>query len=452
MSDYGNGFQNMSDYGTELQQRKEEKFNLALLIACLVGAVIGWFLAELIYAALPDDMPAVLQVGIYFLVVALGIVLVAFISELLVRHIKSVWTGSELGRSILILLVFLVGMFLAGMLFQFLYGLGYSRKTLTNLDDYLIVIDNSSSTNSTDPDDERFTAIVDLAASLDATKKLSVVVFDNTIVGTFELQEMTDEAKEALAAFMEEMKTKSKGGTQLQAALEEAINNYTPVAGRNAAVILLSDGESSINYSTISDLYAQKEVPIYCVAFSHMGYAGTNTMTRLAETTDGYYCEISELSTLQTALEQMMTLTSRRSLLERRRGTDVHNVLPMILRILFVTLLGLPLAPVLALVLDCDDLMHRGFLIHIPFCLIAGLLMEFLIRLLGGGLTRLLMAILYAIMISVYMKITFIIPTPDPFGGDPWSGGSTLTPMKGGKSSHLKGKRNVPPSDTNSFY
>ncbi|MCD7818365.1 MAG: VWA domain-containing protein [Lachnospiraceae bacterium] len=423
-----------------MNQTKEEKFNFVLFVACLVGAVIGWVLAQLVYGMEPSSMPVVLRVGVYFAMVFLGIALAALIAELVTSRIKSSWDGSELLKSLLFLLAGTLVFFLLGLFFQFIYGLGYTKRDLADLDDYLIVIDNSGSTDGTDPNNERYSAIESLVSSLDATKRVSVEVFDDAIEGVFSLTEMTDEAKANLTAFCDSMQNADKGGTDIQLVLEDVINNYTP-EGRNAAVIFLSDGVSgtALDYSYLSDLYSDKDVPIYCVAFANIGWFGKQTMSKLAESTDGYYYEISELSDFQDALQSMMVLTSTRSLLERRRGSDISNILSTILRILFITILGILVAPALALLLDCNELMGRALLIHIPFSVLAGLFMELLIRLLPVAITRLLMCLLFAVVVTTYMKISFTFT-----GGDSWDTDYTdpsLTAIKSKTASNLRKKR-----------
>lgn len=403
----------------EFKTKNEKKFNFALMIACLLGGAIGWFLAEIIKSKFLFSLPSVLEVGIYFMIIIAGIALVALISELILNRIKSSWKGPEIVIAFLILLASILIFGALGCLFQFLYGLGFSNKKIGNIDDYLFVIDNSSSTDDSDPDNKRFSEVQTLIESLDSSKRVAVEIFDDEIEGAFPLSELTDTSKQELANFFVQAQIIPKGGTDIQLVLTDVIDKYLD-EGRNAAVILLSDGESMepVDYNMLSDLYIDKKVPIYGVAFDNIGRTGEELMTELAEKTNGYFCQIDDLSDFKNTLETMIKLTSDRNLLERRRGTDVDNILACILRILFISILGILVEVALSLILDSEELIKKSFLIHLPFSIAAGLVLEIVIRYLPTQYTRLIMVLLMAIVLSSFMKITSILVGSDGFDFD----------------------------------
>lgn len=403
-----------------LERTGVKKPNIVLFVSCIIGAVVGGIVAEILYKQMLTDIPVILQVGIYFSIVILGISILAFVSELVVSRSKSVWTGNEIARSCLLIFASILVFGLLGMLFQFIYGLGYANKHIKQFDDYLFVIDNSSSTDTSDPSDLRFSEVEGFIEGLDENNRFSVEVFDHTIVGKLPLNDVNDQSKQELLAFDDKMKKAEKGGTELQLVLSDVIDNYVP-DGRTAAVILLSDGESNsaVDFKLLGNTYQTKSVPIFSVAFSNIGSLGIKTLTELAERTDGYYCEIDDLRNLKETVNNMIELTSRRSLLERRRGSDVSNILAMILRILFISLLGIVVEIVLTLILDYEELLRSGMLIHIPFSILAGITAEVVIRILPSGfMTRLLMDILMAVVVASYMKYTYTLPEGENYSDD----------------------------------
>lgn len=386
-----------------------EKFNGVLFISCIAGALIGWLGAEYVYRVVPLSWPAVIQVGIYFAIVIFGVTVASFVSEIVVNRSKSSWTGNEIGRSVLFITASVLAFFLLGMLFQFIYGLGYTDKHKTQIDDYLFVIDNSGSTDSSDPDDLRFSAVEDLVRKLGSDKKFSITVFDDVIEGKLPLKSVNISSLEEMTKFFEQMKNLEKNGTEIQLVLSDVLSDYVQ-DGRSAAVIFLSDGESNspVDQVSLGDAYLKKDLPIFCVAFSHMGRKGVKTMTRLSENTNGCYCEIEDLNDLQKTIENMLELTSKRSLLERRRGSDVKNIMALILRVLFIAVLGVLVEIVLTLILDYEELLKTALLIHIPFSVIAGLIAEFGMRILSfPNITRLLMCIFMSIVAVSYMEYTY---------------------------------------------
>lgn len=432
----------------EFERTSQKKFNAVLMIACLVGALAGWFIAEFVYNRFLTGLPNIIQVGVYFAIIFFAVAIAAFISELAATRVKSMWVGKEIARSVLFIILGTVIFFLTAMLFQFIYGLSYTKKhTVSTIDDYIFIVDNSSSTDQTDPSDMRFSEIEKLVASLDDSNKIMVEIFDHEIQGRFPLTEANDGTKKELTDFFNQIRLLDKGGTEIQEVLIDAINEYTD-NGSNAAAIFLSDGESgsSVDYKLISDEYMKKEVPIYAVAFSNMSHSGKNTMTQLADRTEGYYYEIGDINELSGTLNSVVKLISRRNLLERRTGKDLQKIIPLILRILFIFLLGVLLQIGLTFVLDYEDLIKVSLLKHLPFALLAGIFMEFLLRICSVFGVRLLMALLMSVVLCSYMKVSVLGLNGDVFSYDSgWDepGLRERKEKKAGKVGHFDHKDNL---------
>src|SRR5699024_2415381 len=163
--------------------------------------------------------------------------------------------GHEIGLGLLMAVLFTLALGLAGGLFQFIYGLGYQNRTISNIQDYIVLIDNSGSTYETDPNEERYSSVVALAGNLDETHRMMVKIFEDEVTGTFPMTETTPQMQSQLSQFFEQYRRyDTMGGTDIEAALTSAAQEYVP-EGRSAAVILLSDGESDVDVNSVAQTY-----------------------------------------------------------------------------------------------------------------------------------------------------------------------------------------------------
>lgn len=384
------------------ERRRVRKFDTSLFLACLVGAALGYVLAEVLYNGLMLDWLPVLRTGFYFAVVVLFVCLAGLLCEMVTGNLRSgSWTGKNIGIGFLMTFLAAVVFFLLGMLFQFLYGLGLNIRTAGNVQDYIVLIDNSGSTYDTDPNEERFSSVVSLVQGLDNTHSIMAKVFDETVLGTFPMTPAGPDTVNSLQSFFGQYD--SNGGTDLQNVLMETVNEYTPT-GRDTAVVLLSDGISNVDYDAIAAEYTAKNLPIFCVSFADSDREGRGVLTDIADQTNGYFYEIEELSNLSQTVETMIKLANRRQLLDPRRGLDLQNNLARVLRVVFVTVLGVLVAVAVGLAVDSSTVMTSGMPVHAVGALLAGLLAEFGWSLLSGSLIRLLMSLLISLICVCYIR------------------------------------------------
>ena len=300
----------------------EKKFDVSLFLCCLMGGLLGFMASEALYRLVTGGLPLILQAGIYFAVTALLICLSGWLCEMVTGNLRGAsWSGREIGLGLLMAVLFTLALGLAGGLFQFIYGLGYQNRTISNIQDYIVLIDNSGSTYETDPNEERYSSVVALAGNLDETHRMMVKIFEDEVTGTFPMTETTPQMQSQLSQFFEQYRRyDTMGGTDIEAALTSAAQEYVP-EGRSAAVILLSDGESDVDVNSVAQTYNALGIPIYCVGFSGNGFSGSQLLDLIANSTDGYYCEIDQLSNLSQTVNQMISLSNQRNLLERRRDS-----------------------------------------------------------------------------------------------------------------------------------
>ena len=387
----------------------EKKFDVSLFLCCLMGGLLGFMASEALYRLVTGGLPLILQAGIYFAVTALLICLYGWLCEMVTGNLQGAsWSGREIGLGLLMAVLFTLALGLAVGLFQFIYGLGYQNRTISNIQDYIVLIDNSGSTYETDPNEERYSSVVALAGNLDETHRMMVKIFEDEVTGTFPMTETTPQMQSQLSQFFEQYRRyDTMGGTDIEAALTSAAQEYVP-EGRSAAVILLSDGESSVDVDAVAQTYNALGIPIYCVGFSGNGFSGSQLLDLIANSTDGYYCEIDQLSNLSQTVNQMISLSNQRNLLERRRASDMAQILPMILRVVFITLLGVLTGVAIAMTVDSSALLRLPLLLHGLCGLGAGLIMEIGTRTpVPVWILRLLMCLLLSVTAVSFWKTAF---------------------------------------------
>lgn len=427
------------------------KPDISLLIACLIGGAAGTIGAEMLYRSVTVNWNPIFRVGIYFATIMLCCGLAGIISEFVTNNLRELrWTGSEKWKALLLFILLTIVFGVIAMLFQLIYGLGYSKNTTDHVDDYIILIDHSASTTSSDPNNERYSAVEALVKELDSGHQIMVEVFNDQIVDTFSLRTVDEECLRDLSDFFISVERKSLGGTDIQLALMDSLEQYTDT-GRSCAVLLLSDGESEIDYDKVSSAFVERNVPIYSIAFSQMSSMGERVLNNLANDTDGYYYQIDELGNLSDVVKNMIQLTNHRNLLEARRGSDGSNLLPAIERIIFVSILGIITILILGVAVDVYAIVGRGIIIHLPLSIIASLILEFGTQ---GGISevsRFLMGMMISVIFVFYTKTDFFSNFMDDtgiIGEDPYIG---LEPTER-KKTGSKGKHYSADNFTNEFY
>ncbi len=420
-----------------------KKFNRTLFLACLVGGLIGCAVGGTVYGAKSQAYPPAVMMGIYFAILAFFIYVPGVVSEWVTNHIKGrTWDGGETRMAVLLALGAVALFFILGALFQFLYGLGKPREVAADADDYIIMIDNSGSTMDTDPGQERFSAIVDFVDGLKDGQRVQVSVFEDTNQIVLPLCGAA-EAREQLEGILSQYTTGNN--TNIQAALLDSLDQYA-LSNRSAMAVLLSDGVSMVNVKEIADAYIGAEIPVFAIGFSNIGRGGRSTMSRIAESTGGCFYDIREISQLSETLSKLTDYKARRVLIDYRPGTDRGRVVYMVLRVLFLFLLGAGMGIPLIFILDSEDLFMPAIAVRGFACLIVGLLMEWgLYQFLSPGLLRLLMCLGMALVVSYYTEPQ----TTDWMGGFGGYQGRTGSQFQAGSG---VGKRNSGFRNNNSAF
>jgi Ca-activated chloride channel family protein len=367
----------------------------------LIGGFAGYLIAGKIYGDQSQNWNPVILVGVYFAILSFCICLPGVVSEWLTNHLKErTWDSRETTTAFFLLpLSTLVLFFLLGAIFQFLYGLGIVKSIDEQADDYIIMIDNSGSTESTDPENQRFTAVVDFVKGLDADEKVMVTIFDienQIVLPLTNASAAVPQLEQIFSGYS------SGGGTDIQTALLDSLDHYSD-SSRTAMGILMSDGVSTVGVRQIADSYAEREIRLFTIGFARIGSKGRRVMNRIAQATGGTFYEINEISQLSSALSKVIQYESRRILLDYRPGRDRSNGLFMILRIVFLTILGSVMGVPLIFMLDSEELILPALAVRGAASFVAGILVEWgLYQFHSPNFLRFVMCLLFALVVSFY--------------------------------------------------
>lgn len=311
------------------RSQNETDLNVVMIPITVLIGVASWFLCNMLYSSMAGQVPKPVVIGIIFSVLyALLLIVVVIVSVLqheyqgdIVTLLLALLTGT--------LLVFAVSTF-----FQFLYGLNLGTN-IAGPSSYIFIIDDSGSTNDTDPMQLRYKAIADVLSGEEETVPYMVYSFSDT---TYITREMGP------AINGEQISGDAYGGTSIRGALEEAIDDFRHgvwEGGDSPKFVLLSDGYATDidlfnSIDPVLDEYVDEGLSISTVG---LGNADDSLMNTIAETTGGVYIAVSDAAELSNAMKTAAVASSDRDLVSNRHMRR-YNGLFGFLRVLFITLIG----------------------------------------------------------------------------------------------------------------
>lgn len=306
---------------------KTKRMSVLAPILCIAfGALFG-----VLTTGLLEDMIAAmwtpLAIALYFLSFTL---LLCGLIMLLVHKWSSGTDRKWLFRDMAILLA---AVFLVSMLFEFLYELG-ADATIPEADAYVLMIDDSGSMSSNDPNQQRGQAINTLLKDKSADFPYAIYTFADTAVQVRGMQPKS--------AGYDNLPLQTSGGTAMFTCLRTASadmdSGKLPISPATR-VLLISDGYAGdmplFTGSVLKD-YVKKNIIISTIGLGDN--VDTYTMKKIAESTGGVYIHINEAAELDTALLDAAIGSSERHLLGYR-GFCITNTLHGILRVVFILLI-----------------------------------------------------------------------------------------------------------------
>jgi len=384
----------------------EKRVNLTMTVMSLIGGIIGFTAGEIFINAYKFKMSGIILMGFYFGIIALCIGTFCLIGEMINPRLNGVtWKNNYLKTSFKFLIpCTFVAIFVFGMLFQFIYessGLKFQK-----VNDIVFVIDTSGSMANTDPQNERFSAVLNLMDDMNTKNRVSIYKFDDTSKRIIPMTEVTDSLKKNAEEKLKQYKTPS-GNTNIGEGIDSAYDeiNSTKESGRKAAVILLSDGEDNFGLNkrfdeTLSP-FKSSNIPIYTIDMSNEN--NFTTLKKIAVDTYGEYYNIKSASELKGTFSKIYYETQHRLLVDKRDALTQSSTFYMVLRVLLITIISGLITMSISFVFDNKNLLKRFLIGGVAAGFLGGLIMEvgFLHSPDHGSLYRALLVIMIAVIFTL---------------------------------------------------
>jgi len=312
------------------------KFSKVMLFGSIIVGIIYAVLGEFIYNITQQLLPNILVTFIYWMAMFgfFGIA-IWLISNLAYSKYPNKIIGKTLVLSLVLMLV------LAPLL-ELFYDMTFSGNMFKKQSSFLFLIDDSGSMTISDPMGQRYDAIESVLNGKKKSFKYGVYSFSDEPKVTREWGPISsgDEVPQ---------NRHPEGGTAIRGTLERVINdieNGDLDIDDSTKVVLLSDGDPTDAYSTdefddVLDKYNDLGIAINTVG---LAYTNDEYMSYIADETDGIYVNCDDVSSLDESFSKVTQDGENERNLIGFRKVKKLNPLFAILRILFITGLGIILA------------------------------------------------------------------------------------------------------------
>ncbi len=391
---YGTGFddgsknkkkENVKEAKKRAGFKTKKYFTKKTLIFSILAAVLFFFIGEVIYSNLIVGMSSVVFMGAYFAIFGAILSGVLFITGILDDQIIGL-------KNFIVMGISLIALFGCGMLFEFLYEI--NPKAVVSADQYVFIIDNSGSMLTNDPNQLRVKAVNDILDDQSKDVKYAVYSFGHDVrcirplaprsEGNNDFTVETDVY--ALTPLIEAL-------TLVKTDMESGVLSYS----KDTQVVLLADGLANDAYLDINiplNFFAANGIKVSTVG---LGDADTDMLTKIANTTGGKYMGTSDVNQLSNAMMSVIDGVTLRNLISEREPLPI-NWPYVIMRIIFITLLGCIFLGIKLAMVNNSDSTKLLIISSIIGSLLAGILMEVGIGAIGlpANIMRLFMTILIA--------------------------------------------------------
>jgi len=316
---------------------ERERFYYEMTLGALAAGGIGCIVVNALFRRFYLEWPNLVLVGVCFAAVTFLLLLFCGIVEVMKISITSHLGGISVGRVAAFACATAVAVGCAGAVLEFIYELGYVQ-TGVNYDDYIFVVDDSGSMGGSDPQAQRYGALKQLLGRMDESNQVGLVCFADTILAEEALAVMDDAQRSRMNSAAE--RDMAYGGTAVELGLQRAYEMYQNGRrnGYSSAVILLSDGHSSVDTDAVVKMFNSIDTDICTVALG--SGADRETLEKLADGTGGMALEISSADAIRASYALLSGMPLKRCLLLPRMGADKDDVLHAVMCVVFLTLLG----------------------------------------------------------------------------------------------------------------
>ncbi|MDP4143306.1 MAG: vWA domain-containing protein [Bacillota bacterium] len=386
------------------------KINGIMVLFSVIGGLIGFVMGEVLLGSFQYSMPHSLLMGIYFGQLAFFIGVMCLIAEMISPRINGhAWKNNYARTSWKFLIpCTLVALFIAATILQFLYEINFKGQKVIN--DVAIAVDTSGSMSNTDPKNERFEAVKNLLNNMNSDNRAAIYVFNDKAEQVLAMTQITAEVRAEVDEKLKQYETPA-GHTNMKDALDKALLhiNETAESGRNAMVILLSDGGDNYDlgakFNETMKPYEDKGIPVYTIGMAKEN--NFDTLKSIARATGGNYYSVSDVKDLKDVFKKIYLDRQQRLLVDKRNGLDQNSGVYAFLRVLFIALIGTAIAVSVSFIFD-NKFLLKGFIIGGAISgVIAGFILEIGFNSVPwfGSLYRGLAAAIIAFVFTLFSRV-----------------------------------------------
>jgi len=403
-----------------------KKLNYLLFLFTFIASVIWWGIGEVFFSITKADSASIIRNpllnGVYFAFLSLFTILACLLSEKIVHSIveKDFFQEVVMTPSLKkILPAAFTMMLLAVGVLEFIYEFEPApakpaptvtkEKTTIEVEDFYFVIDDSGSLTRNDPKNIRIDVLNNLIDGMSEDKRISLISFGGEDFARI-LQKLSPANSKGKKEFRSHVSRFNSDGptTDILTALglnEKLVDRKT---ARKAMVIMITDGENTDkgpNAPTpqyLVETYSSLKIPIFSI-FLGSEYTDDSMafLENISIPTGGKVILVEDMNNFQKELtyvvytEQQAQPESKhkpeplRDMLEMRTGKRQNSSLHIVMRIAFITLIGLLMGYLLYTVFSSSRI--------------------FISLLLGGGISGFLAGLILEISFQTYYLPDFII-------------------------------------------
>ena len=394
-----------------------KRFSGLAILFSIIGSGLAYLAGEIIINQ--GNLSDYLKVGLYFGLGAMLLTIMVFVSQKISPQLVGYrWKEQYFKTSLKLFIpttLLMVG--ISAGLFQVLYGLKINEPS--TIQDIVIAIDRSGSMEVTDPEAKRFTAMNGFIDQLKGNKRVALITFNEEANLAIDFTTVSNKKeKENFKVQVANLDIQNDGTTGIQNVIDEAYSQIEK-SGRNASLILISDGEptdqSDTDIAGLVKEYMKHNIPIYTIGMMNTESLSGNYLQSIAALTGGTYYSISDTAILDEVFGSIQYDAEKGTIISPRTGAYIESRLHQGLRVVFLTIISVLIALALGIMFDNKYLVKGMMIGGFIGGMVASLLAEYFFT---RGISAALVRLIYWFFVGIgLMSFTWCITFKNQYHG-----------------------------------
>lgn len=394
-----------------------KRFSGLAILFSIIGSGLAYLAGEIIINQ--GNLSDYLKVGLYFGLGAMLLTIMVFVSQKISPQLVGYrWKEQYFKTSLKLFIpttLLMVG--ISAGLFQVLYGLKINEPS--TIQDIVIAIDRSGSMEVTDPEAKRFTAMNGFIDQLKGNKRVALITFNEEANLAIDFTTVSNKKeKENFKVQVANLDIQNDGTTGIKNVIDEVYSQIEK-SGRNASLILISDGEptdqSDTDIAGLVKEYVNHNIPIYTIGMMNTESLAGNYLQSIAALTGGTYYSISDTAILDEVFGSIQYDAEKGTIISPRTGAYIESRLHQGLRVVFLTIISVLIALALGIMFDNKYLVKGMMIGGFIGGMVASLLAEYFFT---RGISAALVRLIYWFFVGVgLMSFTWCITFKNQYHG-----------------------------------